>query len=69
MRNVGAALSLPSAGMLRHSKSRFLNSTDEGFLVESPPEEQALIAQLIAEKRPVGISFKHGAHMAMFASP
>jgi len=35
-RNLGAVLSLPSAGMLRHCKSRFLSELDGGILFESP---------------------------------
>ena len=68
-RNVGVVLSLPSAGMLRHYKSRFLSESDEGVMVEAPPGEQPLIAELIATAQSVGISFKQGAQKTMFASP
>jgi c-di-GMP-binding flagellar brake protein YcgR len=66
-RNMGVVLSLPSEGMLRHHKSRFLNSSDEGILIEAPSGERPLIAQLIEESRPAGISFKHGNSKAMCA--
>jgi c-di-GMP-binding flagellar brake protein YcgR len=66
-RNVGAVLSLPSAGMLRHYKSRFLRGSPEGILIEAPKGEHGLLAQIIAESKPVGISFKLGTNKAMFA--
>ena len=40
VRNAAVVLSLPSAGLLRHHKSRFLAETDEGFWVESVPAER-----------------------------
>ena len=36
-RNSGIVLSLPSAGMLRHLKSRFLGDAPEGIWLESAP--------------------------------
>lgn len=68
-RNVGAVLSLPSAGMLRHCKSRFLLEAENGFWLESVPAEQALIEQLIESKRPVAVAFKAGAQKVIFGSP
>jgi len=68
-RNLGAVLSLPSAGMLRHCKSRFLSELDGGILFESPTSEAALIAELIAKRQPCGVSFRTGVHKVMFASP
>jgi c-di-GMP-binding flagellar brake protein YcgR len=62
-------LSLPSAGMLRHSKSRFLAEADGGFWVESAPGERALVAELIAQQKPCGISFKSGITKVVFATP
>src|SRR3954447_1041141 len=68
-RNAGAVLSLPSAGMLRHHKSRFLSESAGGFWVESAPGEAALIDSLIASQQPAGISFKNGHLKVVFASP
>jgi c-di-GMP-binding flagellar brake protein YcgR len=68
-RNLGAVLSLPSAGMLRHHKSRFLAELDGGILFEAPAGESALISELIAKRQPCGVSFRTGVHKVMFASP
>ena len=68
-RNLGAVLSLPSAGMLRHCKSRFLAELDGGILFESPASEAALITELIAKQQPCGVSFRTGVNKVMFASP
>jgi c-di-GMP-binding flagellar brake protein YcgR len=59
-RNSAIVLSLPSAGMLRHHKSRFLGETDQGVWVELIPAERVLIDSLIAESKPCGVSFKVG---------
>lgn len=70
-RNSAAVLSLPSAGMLRHHKTRFLaeTGTGDGFFVESVPAERPLIDELIATGRPAGVSFKNGANKVVFAAP
>ncbi len=68
-RNTGAVLSLPSAGMLRHHKSRFLGEVDGGVLMEAPPGEGPLIADLVTTADPCGVSFRHGVNKVMFASP
>jgi c-di-GMP-binding flagellar brake protein YcgR len=68
-RNAGLVLSLPSAGMLRHSKSRFLGECDEGFWIESNPAERALIDALVVSQQPVGISFKSGSNKIIFTAP
>lgn len=69
-RNSAAVLSLPSAGMVRHHKSRFLAETGEGdgFFVESVPAERPLIDELIATARPAGVAFKGGANKVVFAA-
>jgi c-di-GMP-binding flagellar brake protein YcgR len=68
-RNAAAVLSLPSAGMLRHHKSRFLAEADEGFWIESAPQEKSLVEELIASQQSCGIAFKHGVNKVVFASP
>ena len=67
-RNAGIVFSLPSAGMLRHHKSRFLCQTGDGFWVESPPSEKPLIDSLINSKQPAGVSFKNGHTKVVFGS-
>jgi len=68
-RNSAAVLSLPSAGMLRHQKSRFLSEAADGFWIESAPGESALIQELIASQTPCGVSFKTGITKVIFTSP
>jgi c-di-GMP-binding flagellar brake protein YcgR len=67
-RNSAAVLSLPSAGMLRHHKSRFLAQTAEGIWIESAPEDRPLINALLAEQASVGISFKSPPNKANFST-
>jgi hypothetical protein len=68
-RNTGLVLSLPSAGLLRHHKSRFLAPAEDGFWVESVPGETPLIQELIGTGRAAGLSFRSGPNRVMFASP
>src|SRR3954469_4780452 len=68
-RNAGIVLSLPSAGILRHHKSRFLSEFPDGFWVESVPSERPLVEELIRTEQPTGISFKSGTTKVVFATP
>jgi c-di-GMP-binding flagellar brake protein YcgR len=68
-RNSGAVLALPSAGMVRYYKSRFLRAIDHRIWLESIPGERALIETLIQEKLPVPVSFKAGPRKVSFSSP
>lgn len=68
-RNSAAVLSLPSAGMLRHYKTRFLADGEGGFWIESVTNEAALIDELIVKQSPVGIAYKSGETKVIFASP
>ncbi|HZZ42909.1 MAG TPA: hypothetical protein VFE58_08215 [Tepidisphaeraceae bacterium] len=68
-RNAGLVLSLPSAGMLRHSKSRFVGDCPEGFWIESIRTEHVLIDSLVESQQPVGISFKAGVNKVIFTTP
>jgi c-di-GMP-binding flagellar brake protein YcgR len=68
-RSCALVLSLPSAGMLRHQKSRFLSETEHGLWLETNADEFALIEQLIGTKQSAGISFKNGQTKVVFASP
>ena len=71
-RNAGLVLSLPSAGMLRHHKSRFLADAPDisggGFWIESAPGEAALIDSLIASQQRAGLSFKNGHLKVVFGT-
>ena len=57
-RNSALVLSLPSAGMLRHHKSRFLAEDEGGFWIEAMPGDEALVTELINTQTSVGISFR-----------
>ena len=65
-RNAGVVLSLPSAGMLRHHKSRFLAEVPGGFWVEASPRKAPLVDSLILSQQPAGVSFKAGALKVVF---
>lgn len=67
-RNTGVVLSLPSAGILRHHKSRFLAENDNGYWVEADASEKSLIEELKDSGNNVGISFKQGHNKIIFAS-
>jgi len=69
-RNCALVLSLPSEGMVRHYKSRFLQEGEGGtsFVVESASNERPLIDACIANGNLAGISFKAGDQKVVFAS-
>jgi c-di-GMP-binding flagellar brake protein YcgR len=68
-RNSALVISLPSAGMLRHYKSRFLGEHPEGFWVEAASQEKPLIDELLKKGTPVGIAFRAGPNKVLFAVP
>jgi len=67
-RNGGAVLSLPSAGMLRHCKSRFLAEYEGGILIEAVPEQRILIQTMIDSGERAIVSFKNGVYKVVFGS-
>jgi c-di-GMP-binding flagellar brake protein YcgR len=67
-RNTAAVLSLPSAGMLRHQKSRFLSVAEDSFWMECEPSQAPLVDELISTGKPVGISYKSGQLKTVFAA-
>lgn len=67
-RNAGVVLSLPSAGMLRNHKSRFLAEAPDGFWVEASPREGPLVDSLILSQIPAGVSFKVGPLKVVFSA-
>jgi len=68
-RNSALVLSLPSAGMLRSYKSRFLAQEADGFWVESASNEKPLIQELLNTGQPVGVAFRCGPNKVLFAAP
>src|SRR5581483_10033609 len=68
-RNSAIVLSLPSAGMLRHHKSRFLSDAPDGFWVEAAAGDRALVDELIAKQSAVGVSFRAGPQKVSFVVP
>jgi hypothetical protein len=64
-RNAGALLSLPSAGMFRNHRTRFLACDEGGFWIEMPVGEKPLVDALVASCGAVGLSIKAGANTAV----
>ena len=68
-RNAAAVISLPSAGIMRNHKTRFLGLTQDGFYVEATsPEDNALIDNVITAGSMVGVAFKSGFTSVLFAT-
>lgn len=68
-RNSAAVLALPSAGMFRYHKTRFLRAVDDRVWLESVAEERTLIESLVRSGVPAVISFRTGAVKSIFSSP
>jgi c-di-GMP-binding flagellar brake protein YcgR len=68
-RNCAAVLALPSAGMNRIYKTRFLRGEGRRIWLDSVPGEQVLIQSLVADQTPVGVCFKIGQRKISFSSP
>jgi len=68
-RGSAMVLTLPSGGMLRHYKSRFLGSDALGIWVEADIGEIPLLNALIAAGTPVGVSCKLGPEKLKFVAP
>jgi c-di-GMP-binding flagellar brake protein YcgR len=67
-RNAGIVISLPSAGMLRHCKSRLLASDENGFWIQAPPDETSLVNELMTSRQPIGISLKSATNKVVFTT-
>lgn len=67
-RNMAAVLSLPSAGMLRNHKSRFIAELDGGLLIQGPGEDRELIAELLRTRTPCLVSLRSGIYKVSFAT-
>lgn len=59
-RNSAVVLSLPSAGLVRNCKSRFLGECREGIWIETQHDAIPLIKQLLEKQHPMAVSFKGG---------
>ncbi|HEY1683900.1 MAG TPA: PilZ domain-containing protein [Tepidisphaeraceae bacterium] len=68
-RNAGIVISFPSAGIVRHHKSRFLAETEEGIWAEVPAEERLLVNELITNGQRAGVSFRQGPVKIVFTAP
>jgi len=68
-RNAPAILSLPSAGMVRHHKTRFLLADTEAFWVEAPPHEEAFFDALVGSRGVIGVAFKSQVLKVVFTTP
>ncbi len=68
-RNSAAVLTLPSAGMVRHYRTRFLAETPEGIWVEGVPTERPLIDSLVITGQVCGVAFKVGASKLAITVP
>jgi c-di-GMP-binding flagellar brake protein YcgR len=68
-RSLSTLLSLPSAGMFRSHRSRFISDFEGGILVQAPTKDRALIAELVRNKAPCMVSFRKGIYSVIFAVP
>ena len=67
-RNAGAVVSFPSAGMVRHHKTRLLSLDEGGFWIEMPPGEDSLVEALLADRQAVGLAVKAGTGKVVMAT-
>lgn len=67
-RNCAVVLSLPSAGLLRHHKSRFLQLEPIGIWMAMGEIDRPLVDALIGSGAPVGVSFKTSEQRVTFAA-
>jgi c-di-GMP-binding flagellar brake protein YcgR len=67
-RKSAAVLSLPSAGVFQHRRTRFLDEATDGVWLESIPAEQLLIESLIVDGQPCGVSFKQADQKIIFTA-
>jgi c-di-GMP-binding flagellar brake protein YcgR len=68
VRNAGITLSLPSAGMDKHFKSRFLGAVQEGLWIEVVAGSEEPVKNLLAEQRPIDIAFQTPTRLLSFAA-
>jgi hypothetical protein len=67
-RNAAVVLSLPSAGMMRHQKTRFLGDCEQGIWVEFEADAIPLLKELHGNGHPLALSFTIGTRRVSFAT-
>lgn len=68
-RNTPIVLALPSSAVIKPYRSRLLQIDEEGIYLESIPEQQALLDELIKSARPVTVSFRADVRRIEFITP
>jgi c-di-GMP-binding flagellar brake protein YcgR len=66
-RNLGITLRLPSAGINRHFKTRFLGAAENGLWIEVVAGYAESVKSLLAEQRPVDVSLQTSTRVLSFA--
>ncbi len=67
-RNTPIVVSMPSSGMMRPNRSRLLQITDQGVLLESIPNQGDLLDELIASEETITVTFRSDAQKVEFQS-
>ena len=67
-RNTGAVLSVPTAGMPRNLKTRFLGEEDNCLWLEVEAAASGLLDAVARDGQGVGVAFKTGTRTIMFAT-
>lgn len=57
-RNAGNVISLPSAGLVRHFKSRFIGEIDEGIWLEAVAPALPMLLSIINDQQLIAVTFK-----------
>jgi c-di-GMP-binding flagellar brake protein YcgR len=65
-RNAGIMLSIPSAGMDKHFKSRFLGETEQGVWIEVVAGSAEPLKELLSQQKPLDISFNNPTRVISF---
>ena len=65
-RGSAAVISLPSDGMFRNYRTRFLGMSPEGLWVDNVPSETLLITQLLRTSEPCPVTFKSSGKPVQF---
>jgi c-di-GMP-binding flagellar brake protein YcgR len=68
-RNTPVSIAVPSAGLMRQYRSRFVRAAGDTILLESVLEQSAAIDQLAKEGRPVTVMFRVDTQRVEFSAP
>ncbi|HVT87840.1 MAG TPA: hypothetical protein VHD56_03225 [Tepidisphaeraceae bacterium] len=66
-RNAAIVLSLPSAGIVRNHKTRFIGETEKGIWIEIVDGAESLLKELHEKSHPAAVSFTSGTMRLTFA--